>query len=174
MDIITWVIIIFLARICDVSLGTLRVQMIVRRKKYLAGIIGFFEVMIFIVIVANVIRNFYNIWAIIAYCSGFGTGTIVGISISELMNKDLLCTTVISPGKWIDIETKLRDLGFGVTAFLGRGKDDKCYILRIVCKEKDFEQLKREVLVIDAKAVIYAQLLIDMKGGYLTKIRKGK
>ena len=79
--------------------GTLRVQMIVRRKKYLAGIIGFFEVMIFIVIVANVIRNFYNIWAILAYCTGFGAGTIVGISISELINKDLLCTTVISPSE---------------------------------------------------------------------------
>jgi len=174
MNIVVWVIIIFLARICDVSLGTLRVQMIVRRKKYLAGIIGFFEVMIFIVIVANVIRNFYNIWAILAYCTGFGAGTIVGISISELINKDLLCTTVISPSEWINIEDKLRGLGFGVTAFLGRGKGDKCYILRIICKEKDFGLLKKEILSIDTKAVIYSQLLIDMKGGYLTKIRKGK
>ena len=52
-EILYWSLIIFIARIVDVSLGTMRINMIVRRKKILAAAIGFFEVAIFISVIVK-------------------------------------------------------------------------------------------------------------------------
>jgi len=81
--------IIFLSRVLDVSIGTFRVQMIVRRKKLIAGVLGFFEVLIFILIVSKVIQDIGNWLNVIAYCAGFATGNIVGIFISEKISKEI-------------------------------------------------------------------------------------
>lgn len=78
LDTILWSLAIFTARIIDVSLGTIRVNMIVRRKKAIAATIGFFEVTIFISVIARIIRDFDSIYGIIAYGAGFAAGTDAG------------------------------------------------------------------------------------------------
>jgi len=78
LDTILWSLAIFTARIVDVSLGTVRVNMIVRRKKAVAATIGFFEVTIFISVIARIIRDFDSIYGIIACGAGFAAGTIAG------------------------------------------------------------------------------------------------
>ena len=57
MEVLLWTLIIFVARVFDVSLGTIRVHFIVRQKKSLAALTGFVEVMIFILIVSRVIQD---------------------------------------------------------------------------------------------------------------------
>ena len=73
--------IIFFSRVTDVAMGTFRVQLIVRRKKLIAGVLGFFEVLIFILIVSKVIKDIGNWLNVVAYCGGFATGNVVGIYI---------------------------------------------------------------------------------------------
>ena len=58
VEILIWTSVIFFARVIDVGLGTIRVQFIVRRKKIPAALIGFVEVLIFILIVSRVIQEF--------------------------------------------------------------------------------------------------------------------
>ena len=67
IETILWSFLIFAARIVDVSLGTIRVNMIVRRKKIFAAVIGFFEVGIFISIIVRIIQQVDNIYGILAY-----------------------------------------------------------------------------------------------------------
>jgi len=59
--------IIFLSKVLDVTMGTFRVQMIISRKKLIAGVLGFFEVLIFILIVSKVIQDIGNWLNVIAY-----------------------------------------------------------------------------------------------------------
>jgi uncharacterized protein YebE (UPF0316 family) len=74
---------IFLARVVDVSLGTIRIIFISKGFKFLSLIVGFFEVLIWLVAINQIWGNFTNIWLYLAYAAGFATGNYVGIWLDE-------------------------------------------------------------------------------------------
>ncbi|OFW48223.1 MAG: hypothetical protein A2163_08430 [Actinobacteria bacterium RBG_13_35_12] len=163
--------IIFLSRILDVSMGTFRVQMIVRRKKLIAGVLGFFEVLIFILIVSKVIQNIGNWLNVIAYCGGFAVGNVVGIYISEKISKEIISVSIISQNKWKEIENRLRDEGFGVTRNVGYGKDGEVQVLRAICERTYFPKVREISLEYDRKAFITSYLITGKYGGRMNGIK---
>ena len=160
-------LIIFICRVMDVTMGTFRVQMIVRRQKLVSAILGFFEVMIFILIVSKVIQDIGNWLNIVAYCGGFATGNVVGIYISEKISKEILSVGIISKNKWQEIEQKLRDEGFGITRNIGYGKDGEVQVLRVICERSCFPKVKEISMEYDPKAFITSYLLSEKQGGYM-------
>jgi len=163
--------IIFLSRVLDVSIGTFRVQMIVRRKKLIAGVLGFFEVLIFILIVSKVIQDIGNWLNVIAYCAGFAIGNIVGIFISEKISKEIISVGIISKDKWQGIEEKLREEGFGVTRSVGYGKDGEVQILKVICERNYFPKVRDIALGHDRKVFITSYLLTGKNGGRMYGIK---
>jgi len=163
--------IIFLSRVLDVSIGTFRVQMIVRRKKLIAGVLGFFEVLIFILIVSKVIQDIGNWLNVIAYCAGFATGNIVGIYISEKISKEIISIGIISRTKWQKIEGELREEGFGVTRNVGYGKDGEVQILKVICERNYFPKVRDVALERDRKVFITSYLLTGKNGGCMYGVK---
>ncbi len=77
VDIVAWIILpllIFTARICDVSLGTIRVIFVARGYRYLAPILGFFEISIWLLAIGQIMRDLDNIVTYFAYAGGFASG----------------------------------------------------------------------------------------------------
>jgi len=163
--------IIFLSRVLDVAIGTFRVQMIVRRKKLIAGVLGFFEVLIFILIVSKVIQDIGNWLNVIAYCAGFAIGNIVGIFISEKISKEIISVGIISKDKWQGIEEKLREEGFGVTRSVGYGKDGEVQILKVICERNYFPKVRDIALGHDRKVFITSYLLTGKNGGRMYGVK---
>jgi len=163
--------IIFLSKVLDVTLGTFRVQMIVQRKKLIAGVLGFFEVLIFILIVSKVIQDIGNWFNVIAYCAGFAIGNIVGIYISEKISKEIISVGIISRIKWQEIEEKLRDEGFGITRNIGYGKDGEVQILRVICERNYFPKVREISLEYDRKAFITSYLITGKYGGRMYGVK---
>ena len=163
--------IIFLSKVLDVTMGTFRVQMIISRKKLIAGVLGFFEVLIFILIVSKVIQDIGNWLNVIAYCGGFATGNMVGIYISEKISKDIISVGIISKNKWREIEEKLRDEGFGVTRNVGYGKDGEVQILRVICERNYFPKVREVSLEYDRKVFITSYLLTGKYGGRMYGVK---
>jgi len=163
--------IIFLCRVVDMTMGTYRVQMIVKRKKLTAGIIGFFEVLIFILIVSKVIQDIGNWFNIIAYCGGFAIGNVIGIYISEKISKEIISIGVISITKWQEIEEKLREEGFGVTRNVGYGKDGEVQILKVICERNYFPKVRDIALERDRKVFITSYLLTGKNGGCMYGVK---
>ena len=163
--------IIFLCRVVDMTMGTYRVQMIVKRKKLTAGVIGFFEVLIFILIVSKVIQDIGNWFNIIAYCGGFAIGNVIGIYISEKISKEIISIGVISMTKWQEIEEKLREEGFGVTRNVGYGKDGEVQILKVICERNYFPKVRDIALERDRKVFITSYLLTGKNGGCMYGVK---
>ena len=163
--------IIFLSRVLDVAMGTYRVQMIVRRKKLIAGVLGFFEVLIFILIVSKVIQDIGNWLNVIAYCAGFAIGNMIGIYISEKITKEIISIGIISRNKWQGIEEKLREEGFGVTRSIGYGKDGEVQILRVICERNYFPKVRDIALEHDHKVFITSYLLTGKNGGRMYGVK---
>ena len=89
IDIVAWIILpllIFTARICDVSLGTIRVIFVARGYRYLAPILGFFEISIWLLAIGQIMRDLDNIVTYFAYAGGFATGTFVGMWLEDKLS----------------------------------------------------------------------------------------
>ncbi len=166
-----WALFIFLSRIIDVSMGTYRVQMIINRRKIAAGIIGFIEILIFILIVSKVIQDIGNWMNVLAYCGGFAAGTIVGITITEKISHDIVSVGVISKNHWPEIEQRLREEGFGVTRNLGYGLYGELQVLRIIIPRNLFPKIRDIALEYDRKAFITSYLIVGKSGGYMYNVK---
>ena len=89
-------ILIFCSRVCDMSIDTIRVIFMSKGIEYLPAIIGFFEVIIWLAAIGQVMNNLTNVVCYIAYGAGFATGTIVGMAIEEKLSLGLTSVRIIT------------------------------------------------------------------------------
>ena len=145
LNIIGGYLFIFFARICDVSLATMRTLMVVRGQRMYAAIIGFFEVIIYIVALDKIFANLNNPLNLFFYAAGFSTGNYVGSFIEEKLAVGTFTVQVITLKEPLELTEKLRSLGYGVTVLEGMGREGKRYILQIILKRKEFVTLRKKV-----------------------------
>lgn len=118
------------ARIIDVSLGTIRTICVVNGRRGVAWCLGFFEVLVWILVVSNVIENLQNPAYAIAYALGFATGNFIGITIDRRLAFGEQVVRVFTR-KGAELADYLRDGGFRVTEFAGMGRDGPVQLLFI-------------------------------------------
>jgi uncharacterized protein YebE (UPF0316 family) len=134
-------LLIFFFRIGDVSLGTIRVIFISKGLKYIAPVIGFFEVIIYLVAIGQVINNITNPVLYIAYGGGFAAGTFIGMKVEEKLSLGTLVVRIITPEDPGDLVAYLRQRSFGVTIANGEGSKGKVSIILSIIKRQDFNEV---------------------------------
>jgi len=135
-------ILIFAARVCDVSLSTLRMIMVVRGKKYPAAAIGMVEATIYIAALGRVMTNINDPWKMLAYGLGFATGTLLGSTIEERLAMGYVSLEVIPPEETAEELLKaLRTAGYGVTVLTGYGLKGEKMVLMISTDRKSLPRL---------------------------------
>lgn len=159
-------LLIFLARVVDVSIGTLRVIVLIRGKRYLAGLLGFVESVVYILALGFVVSRLDNPINIIMYGLGFASGNIVGSFIEERMAMGYITVQVISMERPLELCSLLRENGYGVTAWEGEGKEGKHSILSITLSRKDLPRLMKIIDEWDVNAFITVLDARKTKGGF--------
>lgn len=120
----SWVVLpvlIFLARICDVTLGTVRLIFVSRGFKYLAPMVGFFEVLIWILVIGQIMQNLSNWLCYVAYAGGFATGNYVGMRVAEKLSLGIVLIRIITQRGAHALLDRLRKSDYGVTSVDGEG-----------------------------------------------------
>ena len=146
-------LLIFCARIVDVSLGTLRTISIVQGRKWMAFWLGFFEVILWLIVISTVINRIQESPVLgIFYALGFATGNMVGIELEHWLAMGHIILRVISREHCKELTNCIRVNGFSVTVFHGEGKDGPVAELYIVCRRRDMKSLLRLVQDIDPGA----------------------
>jgi len=123
-DLYGWVIIpllIFCARIADVSIGTIRLIFISRGLKYLAPIVGFFEILIWLLAIGQIMKNLSNPACYIAYAGGFAMGNFVGMWIAEKLSLGAVLIRVVTKKDAAELVEYLKSADYGVTSVDGHG-----------------------------------------------------
>jgi uncharacterized protein YebE (UPF0316 family) len=115
---------VFALRATDVSIGTMRTISVVQGKMKLSVCLGFFEVLIWVCGVSQVMAGLakYPILAV-AYAAGFAMGNGVGILIERAVAMGSVALTIISPGRGSEIADTLRKEGQPLTTLAGEGRD---------------------------------------------------
>src|SRR4051812_43197594 len=115
-------LLIFCARVGDVSLGTLRVVMVTQGRRGRASMLGFLEVLIWVFAVSAVLQHLRQPVFAVAYALGFATGNYVGLTVERWAALGQQVVRIFSRSGH-EIADKLRSQGFRVTLFEAKGRD---------------------------------------------------
>ncbi len=164
----TWVIlplIVFLARIADVTLGTVRIIFLSRGRKYLAPLLGFLEVLIWITIVSEIVRGAHNIVAYLAYASGFAIGNYAGMLIEERLAIGTLVIRAILPKDGVLLVERLRTEGYGATYVDGHGSSGPVMLIYTVVMRKELSRVVSLIQEVHPKAFFTVEELRSARQG---------
>ncbi len=134
-------ILIFLARICDVSIGTMRIIFVSKGKKYVAPILGFFEVLIWIIAISKIMQNLDNYVNYIAYAAGFATGNFVGMLIEEKLAVGFQMIRVFTYQNGPLLVKNFNTEGFGATSVEAHGAKEKVHIIYTIVQRSELQRV---------------------------------
>lgn len=148
---------IFGLRVVDMSLDTLRMLFVVRGRKAIAWVLGFFQSVVFVIAITSVLSNLDNPLNVIGYAAGFATGNVIGMWIEERLAVGHTHLQIISPRLGVSLSQVLREAGYGVTEIPARGKDGMVSILSVSVLRKDAKSVQKIVHEKDPEAFVTSE-----------------
>ncbi len=169
MEILISAVMIMCMRIVDVTISTIRTLMVVQGRKYLAGILGFIEVTIWIFAIRHIMLHIDNLWNILGYSTGFGLGNIIGITLEQKFGMGHVQVYIISRYYSDKIANELRKNKFGVTILPAEGGSGGQTIIVTIIARKRQEELLKIVESIDKDAFVTIQSATPFRGYIQTR-----
>jgi uncharacterized protein YebE (UPF0316 family) len=157
---------IFILRVGDMTFDTLRVLYVMRGRKGIAWILGFFQATIFVLAISSVLSNLDNPINIVAYAAGFATGNVVGMLIEGKLAIGHIHLSIVSPRRGSAIAEHLREQGYAVTEIPARGKDGMVTMLNCSVRRRKLLQVRQIIPEIDPDAFITAEDVRPVRRGF--------
>ncbi len=161
-------ILIFLARICDVSIGTMRIIFVSKGKRNIAPILGFFEVLIWITAISKIMENLDHYINFIAYAAGFATGNFVGMIIEEKLAMGILMVRVFAYEKGNEMVQNLNEQGFGATVVEAHGAREKIDLIYSIVKRNELSHVLSIITNLNPKAFYTIEDVKSVNEGIFT------
>ncbi len=150
-----WIVLpllIFCSRILDVTLGTLRIIFLAKGNRIYAPILGFFEVLLWLIVMVNVVRTLDHPIYYIAYAGGFATGNYVGMLLEHKLALGLSMMRIVTAKDAEELIDHLRSAGYIVTEVLAHGNRGVVHVLFTVVRRKEVQHLVKLVREFNPKA----------------------
>jgi uncharacterized protein YebE (UPF0316 family) len=143
----------------------MRIIFVSRGRRYLAPAIGFFEVLIWLLAMGQVMKNLNNPASYIAYAAGFATGNIVGMYLEKKLALGMLLIRVITVHDATELLVQLRSAGYGVTSVNAQGATGQAHLIFMVIKRKDLPKAKDIITRHHPKAFISIEEIQSASAG---------
>lgn len=164
-------LLIFVMRLTDVSMGTVRTIMVMRGMRKVAAAIGFVEVSIWVVAVSRVIGNLDSIWNVLGYGGGFAAGTLLGMWIENRLALGHVYVHIVSMSKGRELSKRLRDAGHGATLLQAEGQSGPVHIIDVVTPRKKVQEIIKLVNTVDARSFVTVEEARQVVRGYLRAVK---
>lgn len=159
-------LLIFCMRVADMSLDTLRMLFTMRGRKSLAFVIGITEAAVFILAVSQVLKGPLNLWTVMGYACGFGTGTVVGMMAEERLALGFTLFSVYSLARGGALSAALREAGHAVTEFAGHGQSGAIAVVTCAVSRKDAPRVHDLIRQVDPEAFVTLDDVRPLQRGY--------
>ncbi|QGT98929.1 hypothetical protein SYNTR_0336 [Candidatus Syntrophocurvum alkaliphilum] len=160
---------IFFARIIDVSLGTIRMIFVIRGDKWPAAAVGFIEILVYTLALALVVGALGDPIKLIVFSIGFSLGVVVGVVIEERLALGYRGLQVTIDKEHGYITDELREEGFPVTCWEGRGKAGEKLVMNIIVKRNLAPFVAEKVYEKAPSAFVVFMEPKQFRGGYFKK-----
>ncbi|MFW5690973.1 MAG: DUF2179 domain-containing protein [Chloroflexota bacterium] len=172
-DALLIVLMIFVLRVINYAVGTLRLVAITRNRRLLASTMAALEALIFAVVIAGVVTDLDNIPNLIAYCMGAAVGSWTGMELESRLIRSYMIINIFASHEGAELTEKLRNAGFGVTTTISQGRDSEVLTLRSVVDKRDVKRFIKVTQEVNPDVFIAAEEARGVRRGYLG-VGKGK
>lgn len=136
---------IFSARIIDQSIGTVRIVMISKGQKFWAPLLGFFEVLVWLLAISRIFENLDNWVCYFAYAAGFATGNYIGLKIEEKLAMGIVKIQIITRKPANELIEKLKTAGYGITHQDAQGGVESVSIIYTIIKRTELPKIVEQI-----------------------------
>ncbi|MCE5346631.1 MAG: DUF2179 domain-containing protein [Bacteroidales bacterium] len=143
---------IFFARICDVSIDTIRIIFVAKGKRNIAPILGFFEILIWITAISKIMQNLDNYINYIAYAAGFATGNFIGMIIEEKIAMGIQMIRIFADERGPELVQILNGNGYGATVLEAHGARDKVHLIYTIVQRNEIKNVLELITRFNPKA----------------------
>ncbi len=174
-EVYNWVVLpllIAFARILDVTIGTIRLIFVSRGMKNLAPILGFLEVIIWLLAIGQIMQQLDNFMSYIGYGAGFAAGNYIGILIVEKMSIGTVVIRIIPKNDTSGLMTHLREANYGVTSIDAEGKLGPVKILFSIVKKKDLKDALNIINTHNPNAFYTVEEVQKVNEGHFKNVQK--
>jgi len=152
LDYLLMPLLIFFARVTDVSINTLRFMFMMNGKKNIVPILGFFEALIWLLAIGQIFQNIDNPLSYLAYAGGFAMGTYVGMTLDEKLALGRVLVRVITPNSLPTLLEFMKEKNYRFTSVDAEGRYGKVNLLFTVMKRDQLPEFISRVKQLDEKA----------------------
>ncbi|MCK9618326.1 MAG: DUF2179 domain-containing protein [Lentimicrobiaceae bacterium] len=174
-EIFTWVILpllIFLSRIADQSIGTLRLIFLSKGYKFIAPFLGFFEVIIWLVAVSQIMKHLDNVLCYIAYGAGFAMGNFIGIILEEKISIGNVIIRLITGTHYEELVQQLSEHNYGLTLVDAQGSKGPVKIIFSIIKRKDIPHIVSLINMYSPHIFYTIEEVKDIKKGIFRSVSR--
>lgn len=171
----TWVILpflIFFARILDVSIGTMRLIFVSKGYKIYAPVLGFFEVVIWLLAIGQIMQHLDNFLCYLAYGLGFAAGNYLGIYLEEKMSLGTILIRVVPKADTTILINHLREHSFGASLVDIEGMTGKLKMIFTIVKRKDLKEVLGLIQEHNPQAFVTIEDVRTAREGFFRMSRK--
>jgi uncharacterized protein YebE (UPF0316 family) len=143
---------IFVARVVDVSMGTIRVIFVSKGLKYLAPVVGFFEILIWLLAIGQIMKNLSSPVCYIAYAGGFAAGNFIGISIAEKLSLGVALIRIVTQKDASTLVEFLKNENYGITSVDGHGTRGQVKVIFTIVPRREVSKVIALVKKFNPKA----------------------
>jgi len=165
---------IMLARICDVTIGTLRIIFVSRGMKVIAPLLGFFEVLIWLIAIGQIMQNLSSWTHYVAYATGFALGNFIGILVEERLAVGMLAVRIITQKEATGLIAELRRQKIGTTSIDGRGMTGKVSLIFLIINRQHLPLIQALVQKYNPQAFVSVSDVRSVQEGYFPKRDSGR
>ncbi|MCD4770950.1 DUF2179 domain-containing protein [archaeon] len=136
-------LLIFLAKVADVTIGTIRLIFVAKGFKLLSPILGFFEVLIYLIAMGQIFSDMTNPWLYISYALGFAAGNYVGICLEEKLSIGKVMIRIVTQRDATELIENLKNENYNITAIDAKGKRGKVKLIFSVIDKKKLKNITK-------------------------------
>ncbi len=145
-------VLVFVAEVCVVTLSTMRTIFVARGMKFLAPLLGFFEISIWLFAIGQIMQNLNDVSCYLAFAGGFTLGNFFGISLEQKLALGSVVVKVITHQDAAELVRNLQDAGYGVTTVDAQGTRGPVQMVWSVIRRKELDSVVELVRQFDADA----------------------
>ncbi len=142
-------VMVFLAEMCVVTIGTVRIIFVSRGQRVLAPLLGFFEIIIWLFAIGQIMQNLSNVYCYMAFAAGFTIGNFFGVLIEKRLAIGTAVIQIITPKNPNHLVERLKEEGYGVTSIAAQGANGPVTIILTLLKRREIERVKELLRAID-------------------------
>jgi len=162
-------ILIFFARVADVSIGTFRIILVSKGYRNIAPFLGFFEVLIWITAIGQILKNLNGFPSYIFYATGFAAGTFAGMKLDSFASIGYQSLRIITTEKVTALPLTLRGEGFGITTLTGRGMKGEVMVIYTTVPRKNVNHVMEIVEALEPNSFITIEDVRSFKSGFVSR-----